>query len=199
VRTPSCSSSSRRCAERLKRSPLLDTPDASLNQAFGWAVRRDPSGVRADPGPGLLDWDVAEFAELLDRARDFRRVGAAAFGEPTSFLREVVAGLFGARADGEGGRFELAPWLPEGWRSMALRRLRCHRTLLDIELRPRSEWATVRLELNFGPAIALALSLRNVGAIARITVDEVVLEGRRAIFTLQGQHEVVFFFGGEPE
>ncbi len=181
----------------MHRAPLLDAPDASLNQAFGWAVRRDPAGVRADPAPGLPEWDAADFAGLLERARGFRRVGAAALGEPGSFLREVVAGLFGARADGEGGRFELAPWLPEGWRSMALRRLRCHRTLFGIEVRPRSEWATVRLELSFGPAIALALSLRNVGSIARITVDEIALDGERAIFTLQGQHEVVFFFRGE--
>ena len=145
----------------------------------------------------MADWDAADFAELLERARDFRRIGAVALGEPESFLREIVAGLFGARADAEGGRFALAPWLPEGWRSLALRRLRCHRTLLGVEVRPRAEWTTVRLELNFGPAIPLALSLRNVGAIARITVDEVALEGERAIFTLQGQHEAVFFFRGE--
>jgi len=162
-------------------------------------VRRDPSGVRADPGPGLPDWDAADFAELLERARGFRRIGAAVLGEPDGFLREVVAGLFGARSDGAGGRFELAPWLPEGWRSLALRRLRCHRTLLGIEVRPRAEWTTLRLELNFGPAIPVALSLRNAGAIARITVDEVALEGERAIFTLQGQHEAVFFFRGELE
>ena len=29
----------------LNRSPLLDTPEAALNQAFAWAVRRDPAGV----------------------------------------------------------------------------------------------------------------------------------------------------------
>ena len=159
-------------------------------------MRRDPAGVRADPGPGFPEWDAAEFAELLERAKDFRRIGPATLREPDWLLREVVAGLFGARADGEGGRFELAPWLPEGWRSMVLRRLRCHRTLLGIDVRPRAEWATVRLELNFGPAIALALRLRNAGTIARITVDEIALEGERAIFTLQGQHEVVFFFRG---
>lgn len=160
-------------------------------------MRRDPAGVRADPGPGLPDWEQADFEELLERSRSFRRVGAAALPEPVDLLRDVVAGLFGARADAAGGRFELAPWLPPGWRSLALYRLRCHRTLLGVELRPRAEWATVRLELSFGPAIALALSLRNVGAIARVTVDEIPLEGQRAIFTLQGRHEAVFFFRGE--
>jgi glycosyl hydrolase family 65 len=160
-------------------------------------VGRDPAGVRADPGPGLPEWDDADFAELLERARSFRRVGSAALPEPNDFLREVVAGLFGVRSDGEGGRFELVPWLPPGWRSMALRRLRCRRTLLNVEVRPRSEWATVRLEVSFGPPIALAVRLRNVGAIARITVDEIALEGEQAIFTLQGQHELMFFFRGE--
>jgi hypothetical protein len=156
--------------------------------------------VRADPAPGLPEWDLADFEELAERARSFRRVGAAGLPGPETLLREVVAGLFGAHADAEGGRFALSPWVPPGWRSMVLRRLRCHRTLLDVELRPRAEWAILRLELKFGPAIPLAVSLRNVGGgpIARVTVDEVALEGQRAIFTLQGQHELVFFFSGEP-
>ncbi|HEV8149797.1 MAG TPA: hypothetical protein VGP61_06390, partial [Gemmatimonadales bacterium] len=158
----------------------------------------DRAGVRADPGPGLPEWELADFEELLDQARSFRRVGAGALPEPALLLREIVAGLFGAHADAGGGRFALSPWVVPGWGSMALRRLRCHRTLLDVELRPRSGWATVRLELKFGPAIALELSLRHSAAVARITVDEVPLEGQRAIFTLQGQHEVVFFFAGEP-
>lgn len=153
--------------------------------------------MRADPGPGLPEWDEADFEELLDRARQFRRVGAKALPEPATLLREVVAGLFGLHSDAAGGRFELAPWLPTGWRSLALRRVRCHRTLVSADVRPRSEWATVKLELNFGPPIALALGLRNVGSIARMTVDEIPLEGQRAIFTLQGQHEAVFFYRGE--
>lgn len=158
-------------------------------------MRRDPAGVRADPGD-RLDWEHAEFAALVELAKSFRRVGPAALPEPEQMLRDVVAGLFGARSDAGGGRFELAPWLPEGWRSMALRRLRCHRALVDIELRPRAEWVTLKLELGFGPAIALSVGLRNVGSIERITVDEVALEGERAIFTLQGQHELVFFLRG---
>jgi len=124
-------------------------------------------------------------------------VGPGALGDPREFLRQVVAGLFGARADAAGGRFELAPWIPEGWRAMALRRLRCHRTLLSVDVRPRAEWVTVRLEVSFGPAIPLVLSVRNVGPVYGTTVDEVALLGGRAIFTLQGQHEVVFFLGGE--
>jgi hypothetical protein len=112
------------------------------------------------------------------------------------FLREVVAGLFGVRADAEGGRFAIAPWLQESWRMMAIRRLRFYRSLLDIEVRPRAEWATVRLKLSFGPPIAVDLSVRNAGPASRITVDETVLEGDRAIFIVSGEHEAMFFFEG---
>lgn len=155
--------------------------------------------MRADPGSALAQWDAADFALLLEEARAFQRVGPHVLRDPEGFLREVVAGLFGVRADAEGGRFAAAPWMPDGWRSMAIRRLRFHRTLLDLEVRPRAEWATVRLNLTFGPPIALVLSLRNAGAVGRITVDETALEGDRAIFTVSGEHEAMFFFeGGIP-
>jgi len=155
-------------------------------------------GVRADPGHGSAGWDGGDFARLVEEARLARRVGGPRrIAEPGALLAEVVGGLFGARADAEGGRFELAPWLPEGWRTMALRRLRLHRTVLDVEVRPRAEWATVRLAVSFGPPIALALSLRNTGPVARVMLDEIELAGPRAIFTAQGEHEARFFFGGE--
>jgi hypothetical protein len=110
-------------------------------------------------------------------------------------LREVVGGLFGARADQAGGRFELSPWIPEGWPSLALRRVRFHRTIVDIELRPRAEWTRVRLAVSFGPPIPLALSLRNTPPVARVSVDEVALARDLAIFTLSGEHEILFFYG----
>lgn len=162
-------------------------------------MRRAAAGVRADPGPGLPEWGHSDFAHLIEECRTFRRVGGPDVLDPDALLREVVAGLFGARADSAGGRFELVPWLPEGWRTMALRRLRCHRTLVGVEVRPRAEWATVRLAVAFGPPIALALGIRNTGPISRVTVDEVPLEGERAIFTVSGEHEAMFFFGGNPE
>lgn len=118
-------------------------------------------------------------------------------GPPEDFLREVIAGLFGVRSDADGGRFEVVPWLPEGWKAMAVRRLRLHRTILDLEVRPRAEWSSVRLNVTFGPAIAVAVSLRNAGTIGRVTVDEIPLQGNRAIFTAQGEHEVMFFYEGE--
>lgn len=130
--------------------------------------------------------------------KGFRRVGPPAIPDPAGFLHEVVAGLFGAGLDQAGGRAVLSPWLVAEWRVMALRRLRFHRTLVDVEVRPRAEWATVRLEVGFGPPVPLALSLRNAGPVSRLTVDEVALEGERAIFTLAGLHEVVFFFLGRP-
>jgi hypothetical protein len=176
----------------LNRTPLLDTPEAALNQAFAWAVRRDPAGVRADPGDEF-DWGDADLEELLEAARTFRRVGPSAGPEPQWLLYQVVAGLFGVRADAAGGRFEVGPWVVDTWRVMALRRIRCHRTILDVEVRPRSEWVGIRFELGFGPAIPLAVSVRNTGPISQVTIDEVPVEGERAVFTLQQQHEVVFF------
>jgi hypothetical protein len=159
-------------------------------------VRRAGAGVRADPGPGP-EWGHVEFAHLIEECRTFRRVGGPDVLEPDALLRDVVAGLFGVRADAVGGRFEIGPWLPEGWRFLTLRRLRCHRTLVDLEIKPRAEWATVRLAVTFGPPIAVALSVRNTGAIARVTVDEVPLEGERAILTVSGEHEAMFFFAGD--
>jgi hypothetical protein len=181
----------------LNRVPLFESPDPALNRAFAWAVRRHPAGVRADPG-GPRAWDRDHFDELREEATMLRRVGPAAGRDPVHLLHRVVAGLFGVRADAEGGRFELAPWIPEGWRSMALRRLRCHRTLLDVEVRVRADWVVVRLEHLFGPAIPLAVSVRNVGRVAQVMVDEVPLEGERVVLTLQQLHEVMFFLQGGP-
>ncbi len=135
---------------------------------------------------------------MVDEARTFRRVGNPALRAPEALLRDVVAGLFGVRADAEGGRFVIAPWLPEGWRSMALRRLRLHRSVVDVEVRPRAEWAAIRLKLTFGPPIALSLSVRNAGPVGRVTVDEIALQGDRAVFTLSAEHEAMFFFEGDP-
>ncbi|HEU5218518.1 MAG TPA: hypothetical protein VFU23_07655 [Gemmatimonadales bacterium] len=135
---------------------------------------------------------------LLEEARTFRRVGAHAVPDAEAFLREVVAGLFGVRADGEGGRFIVAPWLRSDWRSMAIRRLRLHRSIVDVEVRPRVEWAAIRLRLTFGPSIALALSVRNAGPVGRVTMDEIPLQGDRPVFTLTDEHEAMFFFEGNP-
>jgi hypothetical protein len=160
-------------------------------------VRRAEAEVRAGP-VAPEEWDGSDFLHLLEEARAFRRVGPRALPDPAGFLREVAGGLFGARADDPGGRFALAPWVPEGWNSMALRRLRLHRTLVDLEVRPRAEWATVRLAASFGPPIPVALSLRNTPPVARVTVDEVALERGQAIFTLSDEHELVFFYGVAP-
>ena len=151
--------------------------------------------MRAGTEFALEEWDGSDFAHLVEEAKGFCRVGAHALPDPAAFLRELVGGLFGARADQAGGRFQLSPWVPEGWHSMALRRVRFHRTLVNVELRPRAEWTTVRLEVSFGPPIPLALTLRNTPPVARVTVDEVALARDLAIFTLSGEHEIVFFYG----
>jgi hypothetical protein len=90
--------------------------------------------VQADPESALTEWDSADFALLVEEARRFRRVGAHALPDPEAFLREVVGGLFGVRSDAEADASSLAPWLPDGWRAMAIRRLRFHRALVDVEV-----------------------------------------------------------------
>jgi hypothetical protein len=175
--------------------PLLDTPDGALNRAFGWSAGRAEASVAAGPGISGADWDGADFARMVEEARLFKRVGAQALADPAGFIRDVVDGLFGVRADRAGGRYDLAPWVPDGWPRLALRRLRCHRSLVDLELRPRAEWCTVRLSLEFGPAIPVSLSVRNTPPVARITVDEIALAGDLAVFTLAGEHEAVFYYG----
>ncbi len=151
--------------------------------------------MRADPDPRWSEWDQDDLDALIDDARRWQRVGRSALPDADLVLAELVGGLWGARADREGGRFALSPWIVPGWKAMALRRLRCHRTLLDVEVRPRAEWITCRLEVTFGPPIPLILALRNVAPVVRSTVDEVVLHGPRAIFTVAGEHEVVFHLG----
>ena len=47
----------------------------------------------------------------------------------------------------------------------------------------------------FGPAIALLVGLPELQPVTRVTVDEVPLDGPRAIFTAQAEHEVTLFHG----
>ena len=180
----------------LGRTTQLDTPDGALNRAFAGAARSAGDSVRAEEGGGFPDWDASDLAHLRAEARAFDRVGPQALPDPGEFLRDIVSGLFGAAADLSGGRFALTPWLVEGWRRMALRRLRLHRTLVDVEVRPRADWATIRLEVTFSPPVPLALSVRNGGPVSRVTVDEVVLLREPVVFTLSGEHEAMFFFSG---
>lgn len=160
-------------------------------------MRGAASAVRAEAGPASPEWDGSDLEHLQITGRAFERVGPGALPDPAGFLREVVSGLFGAAADLDGGRFALSPWLVAGWKRMTLRRLRLHRTLLDVEVRPRVEWATVRLEVTFGPPVPLLLSVRNGGRISRVTVDEIVLDSEQVVFTASGEHEVMFFYQGD--
>lgn len=150
-------------------------------------MRVGPAGGEEDP------WGDGELEALLEDARRWQRIRATGILDPEVFLRELVSGFWGARMDGAGGRLEVAPFVPSGWRGMSLRRLRAHRTLLDLEVRPRAEWVTVRIAVVFGPAMALALRVRNTSPIASVTVDEIPVGGPRAVFTAGEEHEVVFF------
>ena len=177
--------------------PAVESPEVALNQAVAWALGRVGGHLRVDPAPavGQPGWDRDDTEALLDDARRWHRVRSQDLIDPDEFLGRVVGGLFGARLDGIGGRLELAPSIPDGWRTMAARRLRAHRTLLDVELKPRAEWVTVRLAVMFGPPIAVAVGLPEAIRVTRVTADEIPLEGSRAIFTAADEHEVVLFLG----
>lgn len=146
-------------------------------------------------GPGE-PFDAEAVDELLDDARRWERVRDPGLLDPHELLERVVGGLFGARIDGAGYRLELRPTVPDGWRRFGLRRLRAHRTLIDLELRPRAEWITVRIRVTFGPSVAVELTLPEPWEVIRATVDEVALEGARALFTATAEHEVVLFTRG---
>lgn len=164
---------------------------------MAWAVGRSGGHLRADPARSNgLTFTGLDAAGLLEDARRWDRVRSNDVLDPDRFLAEVVGGLFGARYDGAGGRLELRPVVPEGWRSMALHRLRAHRTLLDVEVRPRAEWITVRLAVSFGPPVAVEVTLPDEYRVSRVVVDDVPMEAERALFTAAAEHEVVLFTRG---
>ncbi|MEZ4457659.1 MAG: hypothetical protein R2882_14090 [Gemmatimonadales bacterium] len=80
--------------------------------------------------------------------------------------------------------------------SLRVRRLRAYRTLIDLEVRNRAEWVTVRLAARFGPPLAVRVALGGERVVGRVTVDEVPLHGSEAIFTLASEHEVTFYLEG---
>lgn len=152
--------------------------------------------MRVDPaGSQFASWDEADIADLLDDVRMWRRLRSDSAVDPADLVRRVVGGLLGASYDGVGGRLELQPWLPEGWRHLVVRRLRIHRTLIDVDIRAKAEWITVRLAVMFGPPIAVGLRLPDHFGVARVAVDEVPLAAARAIFTAAGEHEVTLYLG----
>jgi len=153
-------------------------------------LRVDPARLGADDDGGF-----DPIQDLLDDARRWNRVRTAGIIEPQDFLGRLVGQLLGARLDGVGGRLELCPAMPEGWRAMTVRRLRAHRTLLDIQVRRRAEWSTLNLAVLFGPPIAVAVSLPEAVSVSRVAVDDVPLEGPRATFTAGREHEVTLYLG----
>jgi hypothetical protein len=159
-------------------------------------VARLGGHLRVEPDGGRLpDWDEDEQAALIDDARRWDRVRADGILDPAELSSRVVGGLWGARIDGGGGRLELAPSMPPEWRSMAIRRLRAYRTLLDLEFRDRAEWATLRIAVKFGPPIPLLVRLPEPANVVRVAVDEIPLDARQAIFTAQYEHEVTLYRG----
>jgi len=184
-------------AERSARHyPSVEFPDLALNQAAAWAIRRVGGHLRVDPARAVNDppWDDFETDGLIDEARRWQRVGGSEVIDAHEFLGKLVGGLLGVRLDGLGGRLEIQPSLPPRWRQVTARRLRAHRTLFDLEVRPRAEWLTVKLAVRFGPPVAVMIS-SPVEAVSWVSVDEVPMVGPRALFTAADEHEAVLYYG----
>ncbi|MGE3614726.1 MAG: hypothetical protein AB7L66_02550 [Gemmatimonadales bacterium] len=156
----------------------------------------DPATSAPLPASDGFERPDGEADELLEDARRWDRVRDPHLLDPEAFLGQLVGGLLGARLDGIGGRLELALRVPEEWKTFRVRRLRAYRTLIDLEVRNRAEWVTVRLAAMFGPPLAVRIALGGERLVGRVTVDEVPLQGAEAIFTLASEHEVTFYLEG---
>jgi hypothetical protein len=178
--------------------PAVDSPDPALNHAAAWAIGRVGGNLRVNPAQSTAERDTGDdaLADLLDDARRWHRVGGNAVIRPDDFLARMLTLLWGARLGGAGGRLELCPDLPDSWKSMGLRRLRAHRTLIDLEAKRRAEWMTLRVAVRFGPPIAISAGLPPDHPVSRVTIDEVPVEGVQAVFTAGDEHEVVFWETG---
>ncbi len=184
-------------ADRLgsRHFPAVESPDVAVNQACAWAIGRVGGHLRVDPAGRSDRWVGEDVTGLIEDAREWYRIRRSDLLDPEEFLGRLVGLLIGARVDGIGGRLELEPMLPEGWRGIKVRRLRAHRTLIDLEVRRRAEWVTIRLAVMFGPPIAVTVALPEDESVARVTVDEIAVEGPRATFTAGGEHEVTLYLG----
>jgi hypothetical protein len=186
-------------AERSARLlPSIDSPVQALDQAVAWAIRRIGGHLPVDPAEAVTSapWDDRDAQALVEDARRWQRVRGNDVLDATEFLSRLVGGLLGIRLDGLGGRLEIFPALPPDWKHFSARRLRAHRTLFDLDLRPRAEWLTIKLAIRFGPPVPVVLGSR-IHSVSRTTVDEVPLVGPRAIFTASAEHEVGLYYGRE--
>ena len=186
-----------RLAERAGRHyPSIESPDLALNQATAWAIRRVGGHLRANPARAVRDsiWDDDDLAGLLGDAREWTRIRSDQVLVAEEFLDRLVGGLLGIRLDGLGGRLEISPSLPQEWRHFRIRRLRAHRTLLDLDIKSRAEWLTIKVALMFGPPMPVAVSSFSA-TVSRVAVDEIPMEGPRAVFTIGGEHEVTLYYG----
>jgi hypothetical protein len=184
-------------AERAGRHhPSVESPEPAINQAAAWAIRRVGGHLRLDPARAIAaaPWDDDDTDALVDDAKRWVRVGGDGVIDAHEFLGRLLGGLLGARVDGLGGRLELQPSLPAGWKRLVLRRVRANRTLLDLEIKARAEWLTIKLAVMFGPPMPMVIS-SPVHSVSRVSVDEIPMVGPRALFTAAGEHEVTLFYG----
>jgi hypothetical protein len=168
----------------------LETPDPILDRAFTWAWRR--LGGRMEPaGPG--DSAAARATEDLGAAAARFLADPAALdpGLAEAVLGGALAGLWGIAPGGSHEAVTLRPQLPAEWSTMALRRLRVGRSLLDVELRRRRGDLVARVRRIYGPRPVVSLEPHG-GPFGMAVVDEVELPGGRARFEAADRHVIVF-------
>jgi hypothetical protein len=151
-----------------------------------------PAGPAAGVGPpgGVSPGEFSE-DRALETARRFLADPDGAPAETvTAILETGVLGLWGIEPDAPGGGVAIRPQLPEGWRGMALRRLRIGSTVLDLSLRRRAD-LVARVRRAGGPRLIVSLEPRPREQ-GPILVDDVELHGASVRFELAEQHEVIF-------
>jgi hypothetical protein len=99
----------------------------------------------------------------------------------------VVEGLWHVVPDAAQASVAIAPVLPDFWTRMALRQLRIGETLLDIVVRRTRSGMAVSVVRNRGPGLRLTLTLPGF---SRFEVDGEQLGGGRAVFRVEGEHQV---------
>jgi hypothetical protein len=145
-----------------------------------WIARLSPGGmprgrpeIRVDAGLALETWRATAHPE------DF----VAASG----VVCAAVYGLWGVRPDAPSESVAIAPALPASWPAFVLRQLRVGGSMLELELRRNRSELRLAVRRVRGPALRLVLTMPEP---AEFEVDGERLGGGRAVFRVEGEHEV---------
>lgn len=162
-------------------------PSAEALDAFAfwtgdetWIARLAPGGKPRSPPEINIDVELALEAWRATLDPDSLMAASGVVGA-------AVYGLWGVQPDAPTQSVAIEPTLPKDWTRMALRQLRIGQTLLDVVVRRTRSGVTVSVVRNRGPGLRLSLTLPGF---ARFEVDGEQLGGGRAVFRVEGEHQV---------